>query len=509
MKLFYPYLKKELSFFINNPIILFLLFFWMSIFFSVNSRPDEIQFFGIDIARSINAARIFIPISLTYLTSFYLFFIFFINYKKIYYNKIYNITFLFYIYCFLQALGLAFNANLGFNLNNYFLAILSLGTLNALLLLKIYKQEKYGHLFIKASIFVLITAIIVIFYFKKNEIFHQLSFFNLYSLTRPHELFLYQEYPRSTGISRTLAVINLFFLVYFTAIKNIKLKIIAYIPILIVSFLIWAMQSRGTIICYYTAVIVLVVIDQNIVQKKIIHLLLILVMPILIFNFIITRSQNIDNVEKKFLERPIGKLDIEIRNTKVDETKIDERLEYFLDRGTPKLRVEVMQMDVPQKLVLLKSLIKSRPISRFERKGLNSSGRTTMWKYALKEYDKTKIFGYGPQADRYLLKRFMDNYSTNISNAALHAFLNAGYFALIIFLIIYLKLIYFIYKIMITKKIISTKQSKIFRISLVFIVFFSVRALIENSFTVFSIDFLIFIISVFIIDETHKKISYK
>ena len=92
MKLFYPYLKKELSFFINNPIILFLLFFWMSIFFSVNSRPDEIQFFGIDIARSINAARIFIPISLTYLTSFYLFFIFFINYKKIYYNKIYNIT---------------------------------------------------------------------------------------------------------------------------------------------------------------------------------------------------------------------------------------------------------------------------------------------------------------------------------------------------------------------------------------------------------------------------------
>ena len=500
MKQLYSSIKKEFIFFINNPKITFLLLFWMSIFFSINTRPDEIYFFGIDWARSINALRILIPLCLTYLTTIYLIFFFIKNNEKNYFKKTKNLVFLFYAYYLLQTLGLAFNVERDFNHNNFFLVILCLGVLNIFLFFKIYKFEKYSHLFLKTSIMVLIISIMVIIYLKKDTIIHEMSFYSLYTLTRPHELFLYGELPRATGISRSISMINLFFMVYLFQIKNIKFKIITYIPIIIISFTIWSLQSRGTIICYYTAVFVLLVLIEKTIKEKVVHLILILVFPVFLFNFI-TSPSNLIGLESKKYDLDDNEI---IMLDKKQVQVIENKLNYFY-RQDHTLKSKVGEMNNEQKIEILIKLVEDRPISRFERKGLNSSGRVEMWKYALVNYDKKKIFGYGPQGDRILLVSFLDKYSTNISNAVMHAFLNAGYFSLIVFMIIYLKLIKIVYSLLISKKINLIQKNKSFMISFIFILFFSIRAMIENSFTVFSIDFLLFIISLFIIDETYKK----
>ena len=490
MKSYYSSFIKEIFFFINNPKITFLLFFWMLIFFSINARPDEIAYFGYDLGRSINSIRMLTPILLTYLTTIYLIFFFIKNHKYNYFKKINNLVFLFYAYYSLQALGLAVSDTRDFNLDNFFLVILCLGVLNIFIFIKLYEFEKYCHLFLKVSVFILIIVIVTIFILKKNDLSFAMIYHNLYTLTKPHEAFLYGELPRSTGISRTLSIINLFFMVYLFQIKNIRFKIITYIPIMIVTFIIWSLQSRGTIICYYTTVFIFLLLTIKTIQKKITNVFLMLVVPVLVFHFLSStfhpRDINLDS------------MDINL------DSNIDTRIQYYIEKKII-IKDDVKNLNMYQKKEMLIDLAEDLPASRFAARGLNSSGRVEMWKYILVNYDKKKIFGYGPQGDRILLLTFMDKYSTNISNAAFHAFINGGYGAIIVFLIIYLKLINRVYKLLINNKITPIKQNNPFIISLIFIIFFSIRALVENSFTVFSIDFLVFIISLFIIDEIYKK----
>ena len=50
--------------------------------------------------------------------------------------------------------------------------------------------------------------------------------------------------------------------------------------------------------------------------------------------------------------------------------------------------------------------------NRFLRKQMITSGRIEIWKYALSNYDFKKIFGYGVQADRFLLGKNINHMET-------------------------------------------------------------------------------------------------
>jgi hypothetical protein len=139
-----------------------------------------------------------------------------------------------------------------------------------------------------------------------------------------------------------------------------------------------------------------------------------------------------------------------------------------------------------------------------------SSGRITIWKESFKNYDYNKIFGYGPQGDRFLLKNnfnTINNYSDNASNALVYSFLSGGYFAVLILLLIYSNILA---KIFICSKefIIKNAETNInLKLSLGYAIFFILRSLFENSFAVFSIDFLLFISSAIYIENYQKKNS--
>lgn len=145
-----------------------------------------------------------------------------------------------------------------------------------------------------------------------------------------------------------------------------------------------------------------------------------------------------------------------------------------------------------------------KKIRLFETK--HTSGRTELWEMTIKKYEKNKFFGYGPQADRFLLANFKETnrFGTNVSNSFIYAFLCGGYIAVIIFIFIYYKIFFLICNFF-YKKIFLKKIDNSIKISIVFLIFFSIRSLIENSFSLFSIDFLLFLISFSILENFFKK----
>ena len=84
-------------------------------------------------------------------------------------------------------------------------------------------------------------------------------------------------------------------------------------------------------------------------------------------------------------------------------------------------------------------------------------------------------------------------------------FLTGGYFALLILIIIFTRTYFIFGKILFERKILKQKNSFIFKVCFLVINFFSCRGLVENSFGLFSVDFLIVILCLFITNELYNN----
>jgi hypothetical protein len=292
---------------------------------------------------------------------------------------------------------------------------------------------------------------------------------NLYNLFHPDELLFYQAPPRVSGLTRSFGIISLSLMIILAYKKRTKiLSPIIFSLIIFLSMFIWLAQSRGSILCYYIASIFFIVFLNNLNQfKKFLIIISITFFSIVVSNVII-------NVAKKdILETK------EFNKTK----KIDEKI----------------------------SSNKNQLPRIFEMEA-GTSGRITLWKNALERYEKNRFFGYGPQGDRILLINQINVYGNNVSNAMIYALLSGGYFSFLIIILIYFYTAYMILKFFLINKIFYNKlklnKENIFVVaSLVYAVFFMVRSLFENSFGVFSIDFLIVILSLFIVENNKKLFS--
>ena len=141
-----------------------------------------------------------------------------------------------------------------------------------------------------------------------------------------------------------------------------------------------------------------------------------------------------------------------------------------------------------------------------------TSGRIALWKKALEKYEKKKFFGYGPQGDRVILNNELKTYGNNVSNTIIYGLLSGGYFSLIILVSIYIYTIYLLLNFFSKNNVILNiielnKENLLVLTSIVYIIFFMVRSIFENSFGVFSIDFLILILSLFVLEKNKKLIS--
>ena len=126
----------------------------------------------------------------------------------------------------------------------------------------------------------------------------------------------------------------------------------------------------------------------------------------------------------------------------------------------------------------------------------HSSARLKIWTYIVKNYDYKKVFGYGPQGDRFFLKdsEYMEKGYDNSSNIFLYTFLSGGLISIFFWVLAFFEIF---------KTFIKNRNSFLFNrnnyylnFSISCIVFFLVRSIIENSFGLFSIDFLMVNLSI-------------
>ena len=172
---------------------------------------------------------------------------------------------------------------------------------------------------------------------------------------------------------------------------------------------------------------------------------------------------------------------------------------------------ELNETNIENKKPKLEKLEEKLAYNRFNTKQ-GTSGRVELWKKSINKYNKKKLFGYGPQADRLLISDDLtQQYGNNVSNGFIYAFLCSGYFGLLLFvifnLLIYFSLLIAVFKIKIFEKKNLFKE----KLSTIYLIFFSLRVLFENSYSVFSIDYLITIISLYILIKYlgKKKLIFK
>ena len=115
------------------------------------------------------------------------------------------------------------------------------------------------------------------------------------------------------------------------------------------------------------------------------------------------------------------------------------------------------------------------------------------FKNILIKFDKGKVFGYGIHGDRILINQ-------TSSNGFLYSLVSGGYLAAIIYCIIGIYSAFLLNLALVKKKF---NQYSWFASSM--IIFFLIRSLVENSFTILSFDFIIFFSSVFFLEKFFLK----
>jgi O-antigen ligase len=223
-----------------------------------------------------------------------------------------------------------------------------------------------------------------------------------------HKKIFNHHFPRSTGISRTFGLINIFVIIYFLfCAKKKKIKYLLYTISFIYTSLIWLLQSRGSILIFSITIFIIIFFLKKIkIIKRFFLILIFLFLPIILTELMISYTKNLvnDNLPAKNLA-----------NDNLSEKKLtnfNNKFEYFVKRNR----------------VITDS---------------TSSGRIAIWKDSFAKYDKNKIFGYGPQGDRFLLEKSesLIQYSNNSSNALIYSLLSGGYFGITVMLLVYLKIL--------------------------------------------------------------------
>ena len=410
------------------------IFFWIVLWGSINTAPYEIVNLGKNFSQSINSLRILLALVSTLLITCYFLFVFF--FKNI---KIEKINYLFLLFFSSQIIGLYLNKEKHFDIQSLYLVILSIGTIFLFILCNYFRINNIIKKFILIGVLFLCTVLILSISIKLNDL-KDLNFYEAFNNNNLNPMG--QANPRITGLSRTLAIINLFIIVFFFNLKKSYFKKILKVFLVLSSTLIIFMQSRGSIICYFFSlgfiILYLINSDRNF---KIKYFFLFILLPFILY-FVFN-----NNLNNKF----------------INENKIES----------------------------------NRILST------SSSGRYEIFIHTLKNYDYNKFFGYGPNGDRFFLKDFdkKNKYGDNTSNTLLYSLVSGGYPSIFFLILIYFEII----KILIVyKEKILIYKSIYINFSFACLIFFSIRSFFENSFGLFSIDFLIAYMSIAYIISKNK-----
>jgi hypothetical protein len=244
--------------------------------------------------------------------------------------------------------------------------------------------------------------------------------------------------PRPTGMAR-LAMI---FSAYYCCCYILQNKKYLFV-LMFFNYLIFAFQSRVIIFALLFISLILVLIKERYaIIKTFKYLILIFIIPFIISLFIDFSKRNILFNDSFTLSN----------YKRFDDFRIfDSNINYNLNNFT--------------------------------------SNRKQDWQNILKNFDKKRVFGYGIHGDRILINQ-------TASNGFLYSLASGGYLAVITYFII---CIYSLY--LASLALLKKKFNKYSWFASSMIIFFLIRSIVENSFTIISFDFIIFFLSIFYLEK--------
>ena len=432
-----------------------------------------------------------------------------------------------------------------------------IGSTGALIYFIVFNSKKYET---TIKIQIIVTSLIiasVYLYFTMNMMIEYLTnettFMLYHSEFLNHSNFLGREMTRSTGISRILVMISIIALLLLFRFKNNYLKIFLFIFMIFINSVIVLLASRFGIYSYVIIFVTLLLFIKISYFKKIFLIICLSIIPYLIqdtikqYKFLVLINKAVakntlnvkgtvnnlnrygqENVDKNLNEKSI------VDGNNYGQNNVDNVYEInFYDLFTKNNDDDVANaygvsfIDLVTKNnnkyeKIKKNYIQTNKIRTNRNlitlnKDTNSlqietTGRLNIWKkaYNLILDGKVNIWiGNGYQTDRKLLTFDKDSmfYGSNVSNSLLHIFMCSGLIGLFIFLYINLKVMIRIFHFYFIEKIYLNYNSNftlIVAINAVLLLY--LRSLIENSIAYYNIDFLIFLMCLYIINKKRKII---
>ena len=387
----------------THSIYFFLITTWILLCFSINTHPYEIHEMFNDPIKFLNGLRFILP-TIAVIMSF-LFSIYIIYFKKK--KNISPILILFFLYFISQIFGLLNTSEREFNLDNSYLVLFGIGTLSIIFILDNFRSNKITFCLIISFLIILFFAYFSILISSIDMFLYSILDGNLYNIFNPHDVFMEQALPRITGLTRSFAIFTLFFLkLFLIEKKNVIINYLIFVIIISLFFFVWMGQSRGSLLCYIVASFFLVFFLNDLsFYKKLIILISIPTISIFLNVLITSKSTSIIEYAKNNLE-------------------IDDKVLLAIDK---KISQDSFSKNSKKKIYTYRVINNE-----------TSSGRIVIWTKIANIYEKNKIFGYGPQGDRYILYNTeeADYFSTNSSNLFVYGFVSGGYFGLILLIAI-------------------------------------------------------------------------
>ena len=337
------------------------------------------------------------------------------------------------LYFVFQIPGLFLTNN---SISNITYVISALNILLIFILTNIYFDKKKYHIFFIVS-FLMLFLISILNFKAYINFFTSEPSSTLYTFFFSNETFLGKQSPRSTGSSRSLLLIMIISYIIFTKFFHEK-KIVKIIVYIFLSTFILLFQSRNTITLLIVFILIDFIYSKKFSLKDIIKFFFFyLLFPILLLYSILIAKQFFHN---KNLINQINK----------------DGIEKTLFNITDDFK---------------------RPIDP----KTYTSGRLNDWKNILLKIDKSIVYGYGSQGDRFLINQ-------TASNGIIYAISSSGILGIIPFIFFsFFSLLIVIKKFFKNLKIKDT----ISHYSSIVVLLLLLRSILESSYAVFSIDFIV------------------
>ena len=491
-----------------------ILALWFPFLFAINTNLTDILYLGRGLTSNINAIRIAV-----FLFSFlFLFFLFLKNYKKI---KLSRSIFFLYLIIFIIQTNFIFTKNFDQLISNFniffsgnipdiieYISVLSvgleiqsiymmIGSIGAIIYFIIFNNEKYEKIIknqiiitslIIASVYLYFSIGIIIEYLIDDELFML-----YYSKFLGSGKFFGHEMTRSTGISRILVMISIITLLFLFRFKNNYLKVLGYLLIIFLNTTIILLSSRFGTYSYIIIMLIIMLFIKISYLNKIIIIITISFIPYFI--------------QDTFKQYKLHNL---IKKNNVNNT-INFSPFKILTRSNKDYEAVKKEM-LNDSVIIYRNLIKKNKEDNSYQ--IDTTGRVDIWKkvYNLTLNNNINFWiGNGYQADRKLLTssnyKITNFYGSNISNALLHIFVCSGLIGVFIFLYINFKILIRIFHFYFIEKIFLNYNANfrlIIAINIVLLLY--LRCLVEISIAYYNIDFLIFLMCLYIIDKKRNII---